>query len=85
MYRQGCEMDGKFALPDVPVGKVTMQEFLSQLSNDDFIALCESCYHRGYSMTRGIGDLLEFRIPAAALCAAANSSTTPRIPCWRAR
>ncbi len=65
MYRQGYEMDGKIALLDVPAGKATMQEFLAQLSNDDLIALCGGCYNRGCSMTRGIGDLPEFRIPAA--------------------
>ncbi len=65
MYRAGYEMEGKIALLDVPEGKATMEEFLAQLSNDDLIALCGGCYNRGCSMTRGIGDLPEFRVPAA--------------------
>ncbi len=54
----------KVMLIDVVNGKVSMNEFLAQLSDEQLIDLSCGKIHRGVSNTGGYGDLEEFGVPA---------------------
>ena len=51
-------------LIDVYEGKITLDEFIEQLTDDELIDLLMACENRGVSDTGGIGGLKKYGIPA---------------------
>lgn len=56
--------EGAFSLEDVLSEKITLDEFVDSLSDDEFITLVGGCHNRGVADTRGIGGLDHRDIPA---------------------
>ena len=54
----------KLKLTAVVDGKITMEQFIESLSDDELITLCGGCANRGVADTRGIGGLEAAQVPA---------------------
>ena len=55
---------GRVPLSDVLEGKLTLDEFIEQLSTDDLRRLTVGCAPKGVANTDGLGGLKEYGIPA---------------------
>ncbi len=51
-------------LEDVAIGKITMEQFIMQMTDDELIGLVSGVPDRGAANTKGFGDILRLGIPA---------------------
>ncbi len=73
------ESDQPFLLIDVVDGKITLDQFLSQLTEDELIQLMSGIPNRGVAKTYGMGGILRLGIPAVMTT---DGPAGVRIPPW---
>ncbi|MDD6483942.1 MAG: glycoside hydrolase family 3 C-terminal domain-containing protein [Clostridiales bacterium] len=62
-YTMADKPEEKYMLEDVECGKITLDEFIAQLSNEQLVHIVSGQPNLGVANTMGMGDVEEFGIP----------------------